>query len=90
MNHRPQLKRLGRMKECERCNYSKYPEILVAHHKDRNPRNRDLKNIEILCPNCHALEHYEDGRKRFHNGLNGKLPAKYNGRPIDGWTKEVV
>lgn len=28
-----------------------------VHHKDRNPRNNTLENLEILCVRCHRLEH---------------------------------
>jgi len=42
---------------CERCGYSKR-EILHVHHKDRNRNNNDLKNLELICPNCHYEEHY--------------------------------
>lgn len=48
----------GAIKECERCRYNKIPEILVIHHKDRNRKNNLLTNLEVLCPNCHAAEHY--------------------------------
>ncbi len=43
--------------ECNRCGYSAAPSILVVHHKDRNRFNNNLDNLEILCPNCHALKH---------------------------------
>ena len=43
--------------KCERCNYSK-TEILVVHHKDRDRTHNDLDNLELICPNCHYLEHY--------------------------------
>lgn len=43
--------------KCERCAYDK-KEILNVHHKDRNHGNNDLDNLELLCPNCHAEEHY--------------------------------
>ena len=46
-----------RGKKCERCEYGTY-EVLVVHHKDRNRKNSTLKNLELLCPNCHAEEHY--------------------------------
>jgi hypothetical protein len=46
-----------RGKSCERCTYDKY-KILVVHHKDRNRNNNDLTNLELICPNCHAEEHY--------------------------------
>lgn len=43
--------------KCERCGYNK-EEVLQIHHKDRNNRNNDFKNLEILCPNCHYENHY--------------------------------
>ncbi len=42
---------------CERCNYNIFL-ILQVHHKDRNRDNNKLNNLELLCPNCHAEEHY--------------------------------
>lgn len=47
----------SRGEKCERCGYNK-KEILNVHHKDRNHDNNDLANLELLCPNCHAEEHY--------------------------------
>lgn len=49
--------------ECVRCGYDKYTNVLVVHHIDRDRTNNVLENLEILCPNCHAEEHYkaEDG-----------------------------
>ena len=42
---------------CERCEYGKQ-EILHVHHKDRDRNHNDFENLELLCPNCHAEEHY--------------------------------
>jgi 5-methylcytosine-specific restriction endonuclease McrA len=42
---------------CVRCGYNTAPHILGVHHKDRNRRNNELSNLEVLCPNCHSLEH---------------------------------
>lgn len=42
---------------CERCGYSKF-EILQIHHKNRNRKDNDLTNLELMCPNCHFEEHY--------------------------------
>lgn len=47
----------GMLTECVRCGYAEHPEILGVHHKDRNRKNNDLSNLEVLCPNCHSLEH---------------------------------
>lgn len=43
--------------KCERCGYA-IVEILHIHHKDRNRKNNVFENLEIICPNCHYLEHY--------------------------------
>lgn len=43
--------------ECERCGYDREKRILGVHHKDRDRRNNELSNLEVLCPNCHSLEH---------------------------------
>ncbi|OHA46444.1 MAG: hypothetical protein A2541_00550 [Candidatus Taylorbacteria bacterium RIFOXYD2_FULL_36_9] len=43
--------------KCEQCGYGK-SEVLQVHHKDRNSRNNDLNNLEIICPNCHFEDHY--------------------------------
>ncbi len=45
------------IKHCDRCGFSEYPEILSIHHKDNNPKNNDITNLEILCPNCHSIRH---------------------------------
>lgn len=52
------LKRRNLITECAKCSYSERMEILVVHHKDQDRKNNDMSNIEVLCPNCHALEHY--------------------------------
>lgn len=41
---------------CMRCKFDK---VIVVHHKDRDRSNNELSNLEILCPNCHALEHLD-------------------------------
>jgi hypothetical protein len=52
---------------CERCGYEKY-EILNVHHKDRDRQHNELINLELLCPNCHAEEHYLE-----NNWFSGKI-----------------
>ena len=44
--------------KCESCGATKwlnqkYP--LELHHIDGNPSNNNFDNLQILCPNCHAL-----------------------------------
>jgi len=44
---------------CERCGYDN-THILNVHHKIRRADGGldDLDNLELICPNCHAEEHY--------------------------------
>lgn len=44
---------------CCRCGYGRETRILEVHHRDRKRHNNDLSNLEILCPNCHAIEHLQ-------------------------------
>jgi 5-methylcytosine-specific restriction endonuclease McrA len=43
--------------KCNRCGYRDVIDILQVHHRDHNHSNNELSNLEILCPNCHAIEH---------------------------------
>jgi len=61
------MKRRNMIKSCNRCNYEIHPEILVVHHIDRNRTNNDLNNLEVLCPNCHALEHYFENKEGWYH-----------------------
>ena len=60
---------LLRGEECERCGYNKR-EILHVHHKDRDRKNNDFSNLELVCPNCHYEEHYLE-----KSWLSGNLKA---------------
>lgn len=54
---RASMKKAGEIVKCERCGFEKYPHILGIHHKDRDRNNNVRDNLEVLCPNCHSLEH---------------------------------
>lgn len=44
--------------KCEKCGLSEWlnnPIPLELHHIDYNRYNNNLSNLQILCPNCHAL-----------------------------------
>lgn len=47
--------------ECARCGWKQVVELLVVHHRDRDHGNVAVENLEILCHNCHHVEHYESG-----------------------------
>ena len=63
--------------KCERCGNTEWLDSqipLELHHKDGNHYNNNLDNLEILCPNCHALENNKIVRKESQKVL---LEIKY-------------
>lgn len=53
--------------KCNRCNLAEWqgePIPLELEHKDGCHTNHKLENLEILCPNCHALTETYCGRNR--------------------------
>lgn len=54
---------------CERCSntvWESQPIPLEIHHIDGNSKNNDdLKNIQLLCPNCHALTPNYRGKNKI-------------------------
>lgn len=54
---RKTMLRRNMITKCERCGFDQFPQILGVHHKDRDRKNNDLSNLEVLCPNCHSIEH---------------------------------
>jgi hypothetical protein len=66
---------------CENCNNSEWlnlPIPLEIHHIDGNNTNNCIENLQILCPNCHALtDNYRGKNKRVaHNENYGAEPIK--------------
>lgn len=53
----------GKLTECLRCGYNN-KQVLEVHHKDRNRSNNSMENLEVLCANCHKLEHDIDRRRK--------------------------
>ena len=50
---------------CECCGnefWNGYPIPLEVHHVDGDKTNNELSNLQILCPNCHALTSTYRGR----------------------------
>lgn len=43
---------------CNRCDYSENIAAIVVHHINHNRKDNSLKNLEVLCANCHAIEHW--------------------------------
>ena len=45
-------------RKCECCGNSEWlnrPIVLELHHIDGNHSNNALENLQLLCPNCHAI-----------------------------------
>lgn len=56
-------------KRCEECKKKKWngKDIpLELHHNDGNRFNNKLKNLKILCPNCHAQTPNYSGRNEIN------------------------
>lgn len=52
--------------ECGRSRWSEQPIPLELHHVDGNSRNHADNNLQLLCPNCHALTPNYRGRNKNH------------------------
>lgn len=52
-------------KTCQRCGrvgeIGWYSDMLCIHHRDRDPQNNALDNLELLCRGCHSRMHHEQG-----------------------------
>lgn len=62
-----------RGRECEICHNKEWmgkPIPLCIHHIDGNHINNELTNLQLLCPNCHAMTDNYCGRNR---GRKSKL-----------------
>lgn len=62
--------------KCEKCKLTEWlgiPIPLELNHKDGNKHNHSLKNIELLCPNCHALTpNYRGRNMKTYRGVKIK------------------
>lgn len=46
---------------CVRCGYDRSEFALDVHHKDHDHSNNEISNLEVLCCNCHMIEHRSRG-----------------------------
>jgi HNH endonuclease len=62
--------------QCENCKLKEWKNNkipLELHHIDGNSKNNDISNIELLCPNCHALTDNYRGRNKKINKRGKEL-----------------
>lgn len=76
-----------RSHRCELCGLADWRESpipLEVHHKDGNRTNNEYNNLQLLCPNCHALTDTWKGRNKkqnensINNNTNPTTSKKYN------------
>lgn len=59
--------------KCENClneTWQNVPIPLEVHHLDGDKLNNDLSNLQLLCPNCHALTENYRGKNISHKHLD--------------------
>ena len=54
---------------CSKCGWSDEIGVLELHHIDRNHKNNHISNLQILCPNCHSIDHFKSKDGQFSNNL---------------------
>ncbi len=69
----------NREHKCERCGYDECEHILIVHHKDRIRINNEPENLEILCPNCHSFDHFNQQDGMHHLSEYNRQNNKYRG-----------
>lgn len=55
--------------KCERCGITEWLGsvenlVLELNHKDSNHYNNNIENLEILCPNCHAIHTRKNNKNK--------------------------
>lgn len=63
--------------ECAECGISEWnnnPITLQVDHKDGNPGNHELSNVQLLCPNCHTQQATWGGRNKGNGRKSRGLP----------------
>ena len=73
---------------CNNCGLNKWMDKdipLELEHKDGNNKNNVRENLEMLCPNCHALTETWRGRNKTNKRLKISDEKLLNSLMINGW-----
>ena len=71
---------------CEFCNntlWNNMPIPLEVHHKDGDKENNDIENLQLLCPNCHALTDNYKGKNTRKHKLKNLMQEHQDGKPLE-------
>ena len=66
-------------KKCEICGCTDWlgkPITLQLHHKNGNPYDDRLENLQILCPNCHSQTHNFCRSQKIRKSQNLSAPRE--------------
>lgn len=56
--YRQRLIRMGRDSKCELCGFNdNFSKKTHVHHRDRDRKNNELSNLQVLCTTCHQNLH---------------------------------
>ena len=72
-------------RRCECCKNTEWmgmPINLELHHKNGNPRDNRIENLEILCPNCHSYTDTYGGKNQKMNIAEKKKTEKPVKMPV--------
>lgn len=47
---------------CQCCGYDEHSEVMIVHHIDGDHTNNHIRNLMVLCRNCHYMVHVYMGR----------------------------
>ncbi len=73
---------------CNNCGLGKWMNVdipLELEHKDGNNKNNIRENLEMLCPNCHALTETWRGRNKNSNRLKVTDENLFNSLMVNDW-----
>ena len=58
--------------KCNKCGWGDHIPVLEVHHKDRNRKNDNIDNLEILCPTCHLTHHFLEKTGKYGKKCGGR------------------